>query len=312
MSAPFISVALATYNGERYLREQLDSVLAQTGVEIEIVAVDDGSTDATVAILDDYARRDARFKVYANPRNLGVGPTFERAMSLASGELIAPCDQDDTWHVEKLARLAGTIGTCDLAYCDSLFVDAGGNSMNERISDRMPMMHGCHPMAFTLRNSVSGHASLLRRSLFEVARPFPPAMYYDWWLALCAAARHGIAYLDEPLVQFRRHAGTVSPLGRAGKLRVADRATRWINDRHAFFAAYAASGVAGHADAERLLAALDAALDGASSRALLREIWRQRKSIAEHSPATEAIRLQFRFLRKIRAAQREAAAKAAS
>lgn len=312
MSAPSISVALATYNGERYLREQLDSVLAQDRVAIEVVAVDDGSTDGTLAILDDYARRDARVKVYANPRNLGVGPTFERAMSLTTGELIAPCDQDDAWNADKLARLAGAIGECDLAYCDSLFVDADGKSMNERISDRMPMMRGHHPMAFTLRNSVSGHASLIRRGLFEIARPFPAAMYYDWWLALCAATRNGIAYVDAPLVHFRRHAATVSPLGRSGKQRVRDRATRWIRDRHAFLTAYAQSGVGGHDDAERMLAALDTAWEGGSVRALLSEIWRQRKSIADASPATEAIRLQFRFLRKIRQARLEAGTAIAS
>lgn len=306
MSAPLISVALATYNGERYLREQLDSVLAQTGVAIEIVAVDDASTDGTLAILHDYARRDARFKVYANPRNLGVGATFEHAMSLTRGELIAPCDQDDTWHADKLARLADAIGTCDLAYCDSLFVDASGATMNERISDRMPMMHGRYPMAFTLRNSVSGHASLIRRSLFEIARPFPGAMYYDWWLALCAATRNGIAYLDAPLVHFRRHAATVSPLGRSGKQRVRDRATRWVKDRHAFLSAYAQSSVAGHGDAARMLAALDTAWEGGSARVLLSEIWRQRKSLTDASPSAEAIRLQFRFLRKIRQARREA------
>lgn len=312
MSAPLISVALATYNGEKYLREQLDSVLAQVHVAIEIVAVDDASTDGTLAILNDYARRDARFKVYANPRNVGVGATFERAMSLTSGELIAPCDQDDTWQADKLARLAGAIGECDLAYCDSLLVDANGVTMNERISDRMPMMHGRYAMAFTLRNSVSGHASLMRRSLFEIARPFPATMYYDWWLALCAATRNGIAYVDEPLVHFRRHAATVSPLGRSGKRRVRDRATRWLKDRHAFLTAYAQSGVAGHDDAARMLAALDTAWEGGSARALFHEIWQQRKSIADASPAMEAIRLQFRFLRKIRQARREAEAVVAS
>jgi len=312
MPAPLISVALATYNGEKYLREQLDSVLAQAGVAIEIVAVDDGSTDGTLAILNNYARRDARFKVYANPRNLGVGAAFEHAMSLASGDLIAPCDQDDVWSADKLARLAGTLGECDLAYCDSLFVDASGATMNERISDRMPMMRGRYPMAFTLRNSVSGHASLIRRSLFEIARPFPAAMYYDWWLALCAATRNGIAYLDAPLVHFRRHAATVSPLGRSGKQRVRDRATRWIKDRHAFLSAYAGSDVEGHGNAARMLAALDAAWEGGSARALVSEIWLQRKSIADASPTTEAIRLQFRFLRKIRQARREAGAAIAS
>ena len=233
-------------------------------------------------------------------------------MSLTRSELIAPCDQDDVWQADKLARLAGAIGARDLAYCDSLFVDADGKSMNERISDRMPMMRGCHPMAFTLRNSVSGHASLIRRSLFEIARPFPAAMYYDWWLALCAATRNGIAYVDAPLVHFRRHSATVSPLGRSGKQRVDDRATRWLRDRHAFLTAYSQSGVAGHDDAARMLTALDTAWEGGGGRALMGEIWRQRKSIADASPATEAVRLQFRFLRKMRQARREAGQAVAS
>src|SRR5262249_6361979 len=128
----------------------------------------------------------------------------------------------------------------------------------------------------------------------------------------CAATRNGIAYLDAPLVHFRRHAATVSPLGRAGKQRVRDRATRWIRDRHAFLSAYAQSGVAGHDDAERMLAALDTAWEGGSARTLVSEIWRQRKSLADSSQATEAIRLQFRFLRKIRQARQEAEAAIAS
>ena len=74
-----VSVALSTYNGERYLREQLDSVLAQVGVELEIVAVDDGSTDGTRSILDEFAARDARPRWSANPANLGPTRTFERS-----------------------------------------------------------------------------------------------------------------------------------------------------------------------------------------------------------------------------------------
>src|SRR5262249_36782266 len=137
-------------------------------------------------------------------------------------------------------------------------------------------------------------------------------MYYDWWLALCAATRNGIAYLDAPLVHFRRHAATVSPLGRSGKQRVNDRATRWLKDRHAFLRAYTQSGVTDHDGAERMLAALDTAWEGGSARTLMTEIWRQRKAIADASPATEAIRLQFRFLRKIRQSRREAEAALAS
>ena len=92
---PLISVALCTYNGERYLREQLNSLFSQTYSNMEIVAVDDASTDRTVDLLREYERRDARLRVVVNTRNIGFIRNFERAISLCNGVLIAPCDPDD-------------------------------------------------------------------------------------------------------------------------------------------------------------------------------------------------------------------------
>ena len=306
-AAPQVSVALCVYNGERYLREQLDSVLTQTGVRLEVVAVDDGSTDASVALLRDYASRDPRLVVFVNARNLGPRRCFERAMALGCGEFIGPCDQDDIWQTDKLARLLAMIGTRDLAYCDSEFVDAAGAAIGARVSDRMAMLSGHVPLRFVFANSVSGHAALVRRSLFDASRPFPTGVFHDWWLAMSAAMRGGIAYLDEPLVQFRRHDAAFSTLGRAGSASVPGRHRLWLEDRRRLLEVYSEAAVpcpAGIADLRR---ALDEALAGGGRAPLLRALWRVRaESVApDESAFLQAIRLQLRFLRKLRRAQHE-------
>ena len=304
---PLISIALCTYNGERYLRAQMDSLLAQSGARIEIIAVDDASQDGTPDLLQGYAERDPRVRVFANAENIGPSRSFERAMELGTGEFIAPCDQDDLWSPDKLAKLLAAIGTHDLAYCDSAFIDAEGLATGRKVSSRMPMMSGRSPLQFVFRNSVSGHASLLRRSLFEIARPFPPDVYHDWWLALCAASRNGVVYVDEALVQFRRHDSAFSRLGRGGTSKMPGRSRFWLTQRRRLLSAYAASRLDGNTTAARLLAAFDEALAGNDRRPFLRELWRQREAIAERHPAAlDAIRLQLRFLRKLRGAKNEA------
>ena len=94
---PLISVALTTFNGERFLRPQLDSLLAQDYRHFELVVVDDGSQDSSYSILQEYAARDSRLRCFRNERNLGFLQNFTKAFSLCEGELIAPCDQDDLW-----------------------------------------------------------------------------------------------------------------------------------------------------------------------------------------------------------------------
>ena len=221
-----VSVALCVYNGAAWLPAQLASVLAQEGVDLEIVALDDASTDGSLEVLQAHAARDPRIKVFSNARNLGHVKSFERCIGLCREALIAPCDQDDLWHPRKLATLVAAMGDADLAYCDSEYIDAQGQSLARRVSDDIGPMHGgdgkpCRdPLRFVFKNTVSGHAMLVRRSVFESAKPFPALLYHDWWMALRAAAGGGVAYVDEALVQFRRHDRAASPMGtRASGLR---------------------------------------------------------------------------------------------
>jgi glycosyltransferase involved in cell wall biosynthesis len=215
-SALPISVALCTYNGAAFLRQQLESLLAQDHPAVDIVAVDDGSTDGTVALLREYAARHPRFAVHVNAQNLGFRRNFERALGLCTGALVAPCDQDDVWRPQKLSRLAAALGEASLAYCDSALVDAGGRPTGARISDRFRMYEGTDPRALTFQNCISGHAMLLRRELLARALPLPEGVYHDWWLAFLAAGDRGVRYLDEPLVEFRQHGAAASGFTRAG------------------------------------------------------------------------------------------------
>jgi glycosyltransferase involved in cell wall biosynthesis len=225
---PHVSVALCTFNGERHLREQLDSVLAQVGVALEVVALDDASHDGTLAILQDYAARDARVRVFANAENLGHVRSFEACMGLCSHALIAPCDQDDVWAPGKLARLVRAIASADMAYCDSLYIDDAGHSLGQRVSQDIGTMHaGRDPLRFVFQNTASGHALLVRRAVFERAVPFPAQLYHDWWLALMAANGRGVAYVDEALVQFRRHEHASSNMGGAAA-KAGDEPTRMV------------------------------------------------------------------------------------
>ena len=210
--SPLISVALCTYNGAEFLPQQLDSLLAQDWDNLEIVAVDDGSTDGTRGILQHYASRDSRISVHLNDRNLGFLLNFEKAFSLARGEFIAPCDQDDWWHPGKLRGLHAAIGNHAMAYCDSLLVDSNGRSLGRQVSDVLLMYEGQDPAAFVFGNCVSGHAMLARRTLVERAIPFPKAGFHDWWMAFVAASTEGLTYVPEPWVHYRQHAAAQTNL----------------------------------------------------------------------------------------------------
>lgn len=213
VSTPKVSIALCVYNGAAHLREQLDSLLAQQHAPLEIIASDDASSDASAAILAEYAARDTRLKVLCNSQNLGFSANFAQTLSGCTGDFICPSDQDDVWHPEKITRLLAAIGDHDLAYCDSLMVDATGRSLGRRLSQDRAMYSGRDPLVFVLTNCISGHAMLFRRSLVLRALPMPAALYYDWWLAIVAACGQGVVYVDAPLVQFRRHDRTVTTLG---------------------------------------------------------------------------------------------------
>ena len=205
---PFVSIALATYNGERFLAEQLESLVNQTYPKLEIIVSDDGSTDKTVSILERYAAIHPQIRIYQNTGKSGVTNNFQHAIRHCEGVFIALADQDDIWLPGKIEQLVNGIGTASLIYHDSLLIDEAGRSLQTTAVDKG--YTGNDPVVFLLKNIVSGHACLFKRELLEEALPFPAAICHDWWLAAVAADNDGIKFLPEVLVHYRQHSENAS------------------------------------------------------------------------------------------------------
>lgn len=212
-----ISVALCTYCGERFLPDQLKSLAAQTRPPDELVVTDDGSTDGTLAILEDF-KRDAPFPVSIsrNTQQLGFILNFEQAISKCGGDVIAPCDQDDVWYPGKLARMAAIFEAeqeIGLVFCDADVVRADlaplGRSTWERrgfgLARQQRMAADGAFDQLLERNVISGNSMAFRASILPLASPFYASWAHDHWVALLVAATGRIKPLPERLLAYRQH-----------------------------------------------------------------------------------------------------------
>jgi len=205
---PRISVVLPAYNGARYLRAQLDSILAQTCGDFELIAVDDASSDGSYAILEEYARRDGRIVLSRNLRNLGLLGNLAALFRRARAPWIAVSDQDDVWHPRKLEKLLACAQGKAAAYCNSELIDARGERLGLTIMEAIGVAtpaSGRDPLLLLWDNCVSGHAMLFRRELCAGFLPFWGDMPYDQQIAIHALAGGGLAYCPEALIQHRLH-----------------------------------------------------------------------------------------------------------
>ena len=212
-----ISIALTTYNGEQFLRRQLDSILNQSCAFEELVVCDDCSTDATRDILREYARADNRIRVILNERNLGFKANFEKAIRLCSGELIALADQDDIWLPDHIKILADGIGDKLLVAADAELIDSTGEKLNHRLSE---VKNFCKPefdynsvfrfIAY-YQNPFQGASMMFRREFIDFTLPIPENVkYHDVWFALIASAMDSFAFVDSPVTLYRMHGGNAS------------------------------------------------------------------------------------------------------
>jgi glycosyltransferase involved in cell wall biosynthesis len=205
MEKSLVSIALCTYNGAAYLSQQLDTLVNQTYPNIEIIVVDDCSTDDTYTILNNYAAKYPQFKIYQNENNLGFVQNFERAVKLCKGELIALCDQDDIWDHQKIQLQVEAIGNHFFVYHDSEFIYQDGSPMNKKMSDIVNMYSGGQPETFLFFNCVSGHAILMKRELLSHALPLKKDYFHDWWFAYVATNLGTIGYIPQCLIKYRQH-----------------------------------------------------------------------------------------------------------
>lgn len=215
-----ISVAMATFNGERYLEDQLDSILAQTAVPHELVVCDDASTDQTVAIIES-ATHKASFpiRVFRNPVNLGSTKNFERAIRLCEGDIVVLADQDDIWSADKLGMIGAEFAAnpaCVGVFSDALLVDENARELNRTLwrsvglsgQVRKKLAHGGVPAfrALLKKNYITGATFAFRADLRGSILPIPECWVHDAWIGLLLAAIGPIRSLPDELVRYRQHA----------------------------------------------------------------------------------------------------------
>lgn len=216
-----VSVIICTYNGEKYLKAQVDSICNQTYINLEIIILDDCSTDLTVAIANEYTTLYSNIKVIVNEVNIGVDKNMEQGFILAKGKYICPSDQDDVWKENKIEVLVNLIkeNKCSLVYCNGYFTDENMVKIkHEKFGDKpitendlYPFISGKNYQNLLIYNCISGHAMLFEKELGMELIPFDlKVIYYDQWLGIAALLRKGVSFTTEPLVYFRRHTTAVT------------------------------------------------------------------------------------------------------
>ena len=214
-----ISIAMCTYNGERFLQEQLDSFLAQTRLPDELVVCDDGSQDGTVAILEAFAAQ-APFPVrlFINPQNLGFSKNFEKAISLCQGDIIALSDQDDVWLPEKLEYFEKIFldnPIIGLVFCDAIMVDEDLNPLGYSVWDyygfNFKYSLTFKPGEFTeilfKRSAIAGAMVAFRTVVRDFIVSSANGWVYDQWIPFAASIHVGVAATPKKLNIYRQHGG---------------------------------------------------------------------------------------------------------
>ena len=209
---PLISITMATYNGEKYLEEQLKSIFQQSYPNIEVIVSDDCSQDKTVEILDRFSKSN-NLHYFVNIENLGFVKNFEKVVSLCTGDYNALADQDDIWLPKKLEILKENIGDNTLIFSDALICDENGivislsqNNVISKIDEALPSENNKVFTRLLYSNFVTGCTVLMKRDVIKVAHPIPEGIiFHDWWYALCASSIGNIFFYKKSLIYYRQH-----------------------------------------------------------------------------------------------------------
>lgn len=213
-----VSVALATFNGERFIEAQLRSILEQSRLPTEIIVSDGGSTDGTLEIVRrvlDAPPTAVSVTVIADGTRLGVTDNFERAIRASSGDLVMLSDQDDVWHSDRVARALTAFedpalllvhGNARLIGADSAPLGAELFAALRIGPAERAAIAGDEAFALLIhRNLITGATTTFRRSLLLDALPIPPAWVHDEWLAAIAAVTGRLLADERALIDYRQH-----------------------------------------------------------------------------------------------------------
>ncbi len=217
-----ISVCMATYNGERFIKEQIDSILPQLGAGDELIISDDGSTDKTLEIIVSY--KDERIKVFHHKKNSEYAKikhsrnfyyatdNFENALKQAKGDYIFLSDQDDVWVADKAEKMISALkeNNADCVMCNNQIIDVLGKPLNFFLGEKLPFRDS----VFTnlKRTPFLGCCMAFSKKSMEYILPFPEKLIcHDLWMGCLCSYKHKMIYLSEPLHKYRYHENSVSP-----------------------------------------------------------------------------------------------------
>lgn len=203
-----ISVCMATYNGERYIQEQVTSILHQLGPDDELIVSDDGSEDKTLQVLEEF--HDPRIRMFDGPRR-GLTYNFENAIKNAVGDYIFLTDQDDVWESDKVERMMEALQDVDLVVSDAWICDENAVSTGKSLYDICKPHKGF--WATLYHTTYIGCCTAFRRTILKKLLPFPPhIVMHDYWIGQIADLYYKTTFIPDKLLRYRRHGNNTSAL----------------------------------------------------------------------------------------------------
>jgi glycosyltransferase involved in cell wall biosynthesis len=300
MPNPTASVVLSTYNGSRFLRAQLHSLAAQQHRPAELVVCDDGSTDDTWDILRSFeATAPFPVRLYRNDPRMGSGRSFEKGFRLATGEIVAYCDQDDVWRSDKLAVSVRelTASNAALVFSDAALVGRDEEPLGHRLWEAIGFSHsmssalvgGDGALRLLRQNAVTGCASAFWTKYRGLLVPFSTHWVHDYWIAVVLATLGEVRAISEPLLSYRQHGGNQIGVDLEALRRRAVPPWRGATPGAAPF--HDSLGIEALADLRRHLVSLPARavaglLDAEASARVARTV----QYLADHTPSVAAAR----------------------
>ena len=205
-----ISVCMATYNGEKYIRDQLQSILTQLSENDEVIISDDSSTDQTINIIQDL--NDDRIILLENQKFNSPIYNFENALKFASGDIIFLSDQDDIWKAGKVKIMKNYIKNYNLVLSDAEIIDGEGRILEESFYKINRSKGGI--IRNIVKNSYLGCTMAFNRKILNKILPFPKDLpMHDWWIGLISEMYGKVYFLEDKLISYRRHENNATKTG---------------------------------------------------------------------------------------------------
>lgn len=217
---PKVTVIMPCFNHGEFLTDSVNSILRQTHADLELIIVDDCSTDHSAAAIQRLADGDKRIRALRHEHNQGLSRSRNDALRVASGEFIAFCDSDDLWQPDKLSEqleLLRRNPEYALTYCDTWIIDGKGSQTGQRFSDLFPLPKVASGLLFddlVRRNFINIQSVLMRRECMEVEPAFDERieLVQDWWYWIKLSHRHRFLYSDKPMASYRVHSRSTNLL----------------------------------------------------------------------------------------------------